>query len=82
MTTGPEPAPDPPLAAPTGRPGDPAWYTRRIELLVYVLAGVSYVALGVFHKFLLNWIIGPVWLVTVVWAAPALVDRLRLDRAP
>lgn len=61
----------------TGRTGDPAWYTRRVELVVYVLAGVSYVGLGVFHKWLLNWIIGPIWLVAWIWLAPLVVDRLR-----
>lgn len=61
----------------TGRAGDPAWYTRRVELVVYVLAGVSYVGLGVFHKWLLNWIIGPIWLVAWIWLAPLVVDRLR-----
>lgn len=69
-----EPAP---LSAPTGRPGDPEWYTRGTELVLYVLAGVSYIVLGMFHKWLLNWILGPVWLVTWIWAVPALVDRLR-----
>lgn len=77
--TAPEPAPVR-LSAPTGRPGDPGWYTRRIELILYLLAGASYVALGVFHKFLLNWIIGPIWLVAWIWAVPALVERLRQGR--
>lgn len=74
--------PAPPLSAPTGRPGDPAWYTRRLELALYVLAGVTYIGLGIFHKFLLNWVIGPVWLVVWVWAAPALVDRALRRRSP
>jgi hypothetical protein len=64
-------------SAPTGRPGDPAWYTRRIELALYLLAGTTYVVLGVFHKFLLNWVIGPVWLVAWVWAVPAIIERFR-----
>lgn len=81
MTTSSEPVAGPPLSAPTGRPGDPAWYTRRIELALYVLAGMSYVVLGLFHKFLLNWIIGPVWLVAWIWAVPALVERIRRGRA-
>jgi hypothetical protein len=67
-------------AAPTGRPGDPGWYTRRIELALYVAAGVTYVIVGMYLKFLLNWVIGPVWLVAWIWAVPALVDRLRQDR--
>jgi hypothetical protein len=76
VTSSPPPA-DPPLSAPTGRPGDPSWYTRRFELGVYLVAGTTYVVLGVFHKFLLNWIIGPIWLVAWIWAAPAIVDRVR-----
>jgi hypothetical protein len=68
-------------AAPTGRPGDPGWYTRRIELLLYVAAGVTYVVAGMWFKFLLNWVIGPVWLIAWVWAMPTLVERLRQRRA-
>ncbi|MGV3758637.1 MAG: hypothetical protein ACO1PW_03725, partial [Actinomycetota bacterium] len=77
MTSGPDDtAPLPGLAEPSGRPGDPDWYTRRFELVLYVLAGVSYVVLGVFHKWLLNWVVGPIWLVTWIWAVPILVDRV------
>jgi hypothetical protein len=43
----------------------------------YGLAGVSYVVVSIFHKFLLNWFIGPLWLVAVVWLGPLLVDRVR-----
>lgn len=75
--TAPEPTPLPPLSAPTGRPGDPGWYTRGFELGIYVLSGVTYVVLGMFHKWLLNWIIGPVWLVAWVWLVPAAADVLR-----
>ena len=77
MTSSAEHAAEPPLSAPTGRPGDPAWYTRRFELALYVLAGVTYVVLGMYQKFLLNWIIGPIWLVAWIWGAPALIDRVR-----
>lgn len=80
MTSSPDRAPGPPLSAPTGRPGDPAWYTRRIELSLYVLAGVTYVVLGMYYKWLLNWVVGPVWLVTWIWAGPLLLDRLRRRR--
>lgn len=80
--TQPQPAADPPLSAPTGRPGDPIWYTRRVELVLYVLAGATYVLLGIFHKFLLNWVIGPIWLVVWIWAVPALIDRARRNPSP
>jgi len=76
MTTPSEPAPAP-LGAPTGRPGDPPWYTRRFELVLYLLAGASYVGLGIFNKWLLNWVIGPIWLVVWIWLVPGLVDRAR-----
>ncbi len=46
-------------------------------MALYVLAGATYVVLGVFHKFLLNWVIGPVWLVVWIWAAPVVIDRVR-----
>jgi hypothetical protein len=36
----------------------------------YGLAGVSYVGLSIFHKFLLNWLIGPLWLAAFVWLGP------------
>lgn len=43
----------------------------------YVAAAVSYVALGIYHKWLLNWFVGPVWLVAFVVVGPALVARVR-----
>ena len=54
---------------------------RRVELALYLAAGVTYVGFGMFHKFLLNWIIGPVWLVAWVWLVPALIEAVR-RRAP
>lgn len=81
MSRATDPAPEPPLSAPTGRPGDPDWYTRRIELALYLAAGVSYIVLGMFHKFLLNWVVGPIWLITWIWVVPDVVDQLRRRRA-
>ena len=54
--------------------------TGREEWFWYVLAAVSYAACGIWQKFLLNWIIGPLWLVAVVVAGPALWDRVRAPR--
>jgi hypothetical protein len=59
------------------RPTDPDWYDRRVEVVLYLVAGLTYVGLAMFHKFLLNWIIGPVWLVAWVWLAPALLESVR-----
>jgi hypothetical protein len=68
-------------------PLGPAWgrrLNRGETVFWYGLAGVTYVVLSIYHKFLLNWIIGPLWLVALVWAGPALVDRVtgRRRKAP
>jgi hypothetical protein len=46
----------------------------------YVAAFVSYVVVSMFEKGLLNWIIGPIWLVVFVSFGPVLVDRFRRAR--
>lgn len=46
----------------------------------YAVAAVTYLPAAVAEKGLLNWVIGPAWLVGVVVAGPALVDRLRRRR--
>lgn len=43
----------------------------------YVVAGVTYCAVAVREKFILNWLMGPAWLVLVVWWGPRLWDRVR-----
>ena len=67
---------------PTGRPDDPAWLTHGLELSLYFLAGLTYVGVAMFHKFLLTWIIGPMWLVAWVWFAPAAIEALRRRTEP
>ena len=64
------------------RPTDPAWDSRRWELALYVSAGATYIGVAMFHKFLLNWILGPLWLVAWVLLVPALIDGVRRRRAP
>ena len=51
--------------------------SRREEAAWYLVAAVSYVAASLLEKGLLNWLIGPVWLVAVVTFGPVVVDRLR-----
>jgi len=69
-------------------PGDRDAQGRRKTLtgwetaLWYGLAGVTYIGASTFEKGLLNWLIGPAWLVAIVWGGPALVDRLRGRPAP
>ena len=49
-------------------------------MLVYLLAAVSYIVLGVYNKWLLNWIIGPLWLVAFVVLVPAGIEWVRKRR--
>lgn len=50
---------------------------RRIELGVYVAAGVTYVITGFFvRSAVLNWIVGPAWFVAWVTLVTPLVLRL------
>lgn len=48
------------------------------EWLWYLIAAVTYIVLGIWHKWLLNWFVGPLWLVAVVVAGPWITDRLGL----
>ena len=41
------------------------------------MAGVSYIVVGVYQKWVLNWFVGPAWLVVVVVLGPWLVDKVR-----
>jgi hypothetical protein len=50
---------------------------RGEEVFWYVLAAVSYIGLGIYHKWLLNWFVGPLWLVATVTIGPAIIDRFR-----
>jgi hypothetical protein len=51
--------------------------TGKEEWFWYLAAAVSYIVLGIWHKFLLNWFVGPLWLVAVVVIGPTVWDRLR-----
>jgi hypothetical protein len=46
----------------------------------YGLAGATYIGASLLEKSLLNWFVGPLWLVVVVCAGPVLVDRVRPPR--
>lgn len=48
------------------------------EWFWYLAAAVSYIVLGIWHKWLLNWFVGPVWLVAFVVIGPWLTDRIGL----
>jgi hypothetical protein len=47
------------------------------EWFWYLFAAVTYIVAGIWHKWLLNWLIGPIWLITIVVVGPWLLDRAR-----
>jgi hypothetical protein len=47
------------------------------ESFWYLAAAISYILLGIWHKWLLNWFVGPLWLVAFVVLGPAVWDRAR-----
>ena len=53
----------------------------REEVVWYLVAAVTYVAASLVEKSLLNWLIGPLWLVVVVTLGPVATDRV-LRRRP
>jgi len=57
-----------------------SWWTVHQGWVLYPAAVVSYVALGLAFKPALNWIVGPLWVLLVVWIVPASITRLRARR--
>jgi len=51
--------------------------SARIDVLLYVGAAVSYTVLGVYNRWLLDWVIGPLWLVAWLQVVPALGRLVR-----
>jgi hypothetical protein len=47
---------------------------------LYAAAFVSYVVLSIWQKFLLNWIVGPLWLVAFAWLGPYVIDAAKRAR--
>lgn len=52
------------------------FYLRHEYLVVYVVSAALYIAVGINLKFLLNWIIGPLWPIACMWFVPPLVRRV------
>lgn len=68
-----------PLSDPRAAPADFRGSRRLVgkeEWFWYLLAAISYILLGIWHKWLLNWFVGPAWLVTIIVVGPWLTDRL------
>ena len=53
----------------------------REEVLWYLVAAVTYIGASLVQKSLLNWLVGPVWLVAVVTLGPPATDRVLRRRA-
>jgi len=68
-----------PISEPDTAPTDFRGSRRLVgkeEWFWYLLAGVSYILLGIWHKWLLNWFVGPVWLVAIIVIGPWITDRI------
>lgn len=63
-----EPSPAPPAE------GAPSKY---VDFFLYASAAITYITLSIYNKWLLDWIVGPFWLVAWVWGLPALVKLVR-----
>ena len=48
------------------------------EWFWYVVAAVSYILAGIWNKWLLNWLLGPIWLVGVICLGPPMATWLRV----
>ena len=50
---------------------------KYVDVFLYATAAVTYVSLAIYNKWLLNWVLGPLWLVAWVWGLPALWNLVR-----
>jgi hypothetical protein len=51
------------------------FYLRHEIVVITIASSVLYIAVGMHARFLLNWIVGPIWPITCVWFVPPLVRR-------
>jgi hypothetical protein len=72
------PAQPPPGSQPFREsPSVPTAVPKWVDVLLYVAAGVTYIGFSIYNKWLLDWIVGPMWLVAWVWGLPALYNLIR-----
>ncbi|MGH9212922.1 MAG: hypothetical protein ACRD2C_19960 [Acidimicrobiales bacterium] len=61
--------------------GEPVAASRRLSrgesVLWYGAAATTYIGASIVEKGLLNWFVGPLWLVAFIWLGPLATDRLR-----
>ncbi len=51
--------------------------SKYVDAFLYTAAAVTYVLFSIHNKWLLNWVLGPLWLVGWVWGLPALWNLVR-----
>jgi len=72
------PSPPSPEPSPNRRPARTAWVPSKwVDVVLYVTAGVTYIGFSIYNKWLLDWIVGPAWLIAWVWGVPALYNLVR-----
>lgn len=54
--------------------GNPSKY---VDFFLYFTAAATYIPLSIYNKWLLDWIVGPFWLLAWVWGLPAIVKLIR-----
>ena len=47
------------------------------DAFLYLAAAVTYISASIYNKWLLDWVVGPLWLVAWVWGVPALGRLVR-----
>jgi hypothetical protein len=62
---------------PVQRPQPKSWWDWHQGWVLYPAAAASYAVVGMVQKPLLNWIVGPFWVLLVVWLLPAAFARIR-----
>ncbi len=51
--------------------------SAHVDAFLYASAAITYVSLSIYNKWLLNWVLGPLWLLAWVWGLPALWKLVR-----
>jgi hypothetical protein len=54
-------------------------FSGATEWCWYVVAAVSYILAGIWNRWLLNWLLGPIWLVAVICLGPPMATWLRVQ---
>jgi hypothetical protein len=44
--------------------------SKFMDAFLYTAAAVTYVIFAIYNKWLMNWVLGPLWLVAWVWGLP------------